>query len=230
MVLCLALFDDAALQGIVPRRLSARLPLPPARRLPAAAAIAVGALAALLVFCSLIELDLRFGGNPPAAVRAVDGVLEPLHLVSSYGLFAVMTTRREEIVIEGSNDGRDWREYEFRYKPGDLARRPPWNMPHQPRLDWQMWFAALEDPQRLRWFWLFLERLLHNEPAVTALLATNPFPDRPPLYMRAKFYDYTYSDAAAKAHGIWWQRRLLGLYFPEVQLKADAPRAEPQPE
>ncbi len=180
-------------------------------------------LGALLVSCSLIEMDVRFGGSPPAALRAVDGLIGPLHLVSSYGLFAVMTTKRNEIVIEGSNDGREWREYQFRYKPGDVARRPPWNIPHQPRLDWQMWFAALEDPQQLRWFWLFLERLLHNEPAVISLLAGNPFPDKPPLFVRARFYDYTYTDARARARGLWWERRLLGLYFPAVRLKADEP-------
>ena len=111
----------------------------------------------LIVFCSLVQMDLRFGGRPPALAQSVDSIFEPLHMVSGYGLFAVMTTQRDEIVIEGSDDGADWREYEFRYKPGDLARRPPWNIPHQPRLDWQMWFAALEDPRRLRWFARFLE-------------------------------------------------------------------------
>src|SRR5262245_63506302 len=74
-----------------------------------------------------------------------------------------MTTERDEIIIEGSYDGVEWREYEFRYKPGDIAREPRWNIPHQPRLDWQMWFAALEDPRRLVWFSRFLERLLQNE-------------------------------------------------------------------
>ena len=224
MLLCLLLFDDAAVARSLPQRLRAWLPLrhtSPQRRAPSR--IAIGALAVLLVFLSLIEMDLRFGGSPPAAARAVDAYLEPLHLTSPYGLFAVMTTRRNEIVIEGSNDGIEWREYEFRYKPGDLSRRPPWNIPHQPRLDWQMWFAALDDPQRLRWFWLFLERLLHGEPAVSALLARNPFPDKPPLYVRAKFYDYTWSDPAARARGQWWERRLLGLYFPAVRLKADEP-------
>jgi predicted DCC family thiol-disulfide oxidoreductase YuxK len=224
MLLCLLLFDDAAVALIVPQRLRARLPLRKAALQPrTAAGIAAGAVAVLLVLCSLIEMDLRFGGNPPAALRTLDAFIEPLHLTSPYGLFAVMTTQRNEIVVEGSSDGVEWREYEFRYKPGPLSRRPPWNIPHQPRLDWQMWFAALDDPQRLRWFWLFLERLLHNEPAVTALLARNPFPDKPPLYVRAKFYDYTYTDARAKARGQWWERRLLGLYFPEVRLQADGP-------
>ena len=104
------------------------------------------------MFCSLVQMDVRFGGSPPAAAQAVDRLIEPLHIVSGYGLFAVMTTKRDEIVIEGSDDGVEWREYEFRYKPGDVARRPRWNIPHQPRLDWQMWFAALDDPRRLRGF------------------------------------------------------------------------------
>jgi lipase maturation factor 1 len=100
-------------------------------------------------------------------------------------------------------------------------RRPPWNIPHQPRLDWQMWFAALEDPRRVRWFPRFLERLLQNEPAVTALLQKNPFADKPPRYVRALFYDYRYASAEDKARGRWWDRRLLGLYFPVVQLKGE---------
>jgi predicted DCC family thiol-disulfide oxidoreductase YuxK len=222
MLLCLLLFDDAAVQKILPRRLIPSLSLRAAPKTPRrAVSVIAGALAALIVFCSLVQMDLRFGGTPPAVALAVDEAIEPLHIVSGYGLFAVMTTERDEIVIEGSNDGLAWREYEFRYKPGDLARRPPWNIPHQPRLDWQMWFAALEDPRRLRWFARFLERVLENEPSVMALLAGNPFPDKPPLYVRAQFYDYTYADARAKAQGLWWNRRLLGPYFPTVRLKGE---------
>jgi len=220
MLLCLPLFDDAALQKILPRRL-ARLVAAraePVRRAKAATAT-VGALGVLIVFCSLVQMDERFGGSPPAAAQAVDGFIEPLHIVNGYGLFAVMTTARDEIIIQGSNDGIEWREYEFRYKPGDQARRPLWNIPHQPRLDWQMWFAALDDPRRLPWFWRFLQKMLENEPAVTELLAKNPFPDKPPIYLRAQFYDYTFADGAEKAKGIWWDRRLLGLYFPVVSLK-----------
>jgi hypothetical protein len=219
MLLCLLLFDDAALQKILPRRLvqvlSARAP-PSA---PTAVSRLVGAWGLLLVFCSLVQMDLRFGGSPPAAARAIDQLIEPLRMVGSYGLFAVMTTQRNEIVIEGSNDGIEWREYEFRYKPGDVARRPPWNIPHQPRLDWQMWFAALDEPRRVSWFAHFLERLLENEPAVTGLLEKNPFADKPPQYIRAQFYDYTFASGEEKRKGLWWQRRPVGLYFPVVRLQ-----------
>jgi lipase maturation factor 1 len=230
MLLCLPLFDDAALRAILPKRLAGRLRArvkdnPP----PRTVSVVVGALTALIVFCSLVEMDERFGGTPPDFASTIDGMIEPLHIVSSYGLFAVMTTERNEIVIEGSDDGATWREYEFWYKPGDVGERPPWSIAHQPRLDWQMWFAALDDPTRLPWFWRFMERLLQDEPSVTALLKDNPFPVKPPMYVRAQFYSYTFSDSENKARGVWWDRRPLGLYFPSAHLNVqrDHPEREP---
>src|SRR5262249_4931238 len=100
--------------------------------------------------------------------------LEPLRSINTYGLFAVMTTPRREIVVEGSTDGAGWKPYEFRYKAGDVRRRPPWVAPHQPRLDWQMWFAALEDPATAQWFERFCRRLLAGSPDVVRLLADDP--------------------------------------------------------
>jgi predicted DCC family thiol-disulfide oxidoreductase YuxK len=220
MLLCLILFDDAALQKILPRGLIRLLPEPAAHDTrPMAVTAIVGVVALLIVLCSLVEMVERFGGKPPAFAQMIDRFVEPLHLVSAYGLFAVMTTKRHEIVIEGSDDGVQWREYEFRYKPGDVARAPLWNIPHQPRLDWQMWFAALDDPRRLPWFWRFIQRLLENEPTVTALLERNPFPGTRPAYVRAEFYDYTFAGGEVAARGIWWDRRSLGLYFPSAHLK-----------
>jgi predicted DCC family thiol-disulfide oxidoreductase YuxK len=219
MLLCLLLFDDAAFETCLPQRLRHVLPRR-VRRCPSkAASILVGAWGLLLVFVSLVQMDERFGGSPPAVVRAIDQLIEPMRMVNSYGLFAVMTTERNEIIIEGSDDGVEWREYSFQYKPGDVARRPPWNIPHQPRLDWQMWFAALDDPRRVNWFPHFLERLLQNEPTVTALLEKNPFAEKAPQYIRAQFYAYTFSSAEERQKGLWWQRRSLGLYFPVVRLK-----------
>jgi hypothetical protein len=219
LLLCLLLFDDAALRKNLPQRLTKVLPARAHQQAPRTVSRLVGALGLLLVFLSLVQMDVRFGGSPPAAMREIDQLIEPMRLVSSYGLFAVMTTQREEIVIEGSHDGVEWREYEFLYKPGDVARRPLWNIPHQPRLDWQMWFAALDDPRNVSWFPRFLERLLENEPAVTALLDRNPFADKRPQYIRAQFYDYTFASDEEKSQGLWWRRRAVGLYFPVVRLK-----------
>jgi len=220
MLLCLVLFDDAALRKCLPQRLVQALSRRIRQRSSKAVSIVVGAWGLLLVFLSLVQMDVRFGGNPPTAVRYLDQLLEPMRMTSSYGLFAVMTTERNEIIIEGSDDGTEWREYEFRYKPGDVTRRPPWNIPHQPRLDWQMWFAALDDPRRLNWFPHFLERLLQNEPTVTGLLEKNPFAAKAPQYIRAEFYDYTFSSGEELHQGLWWQRRSVGSYFPVVRLEA----------
>jgi predicted DCC family thiol-disulfide oxidoreductase YuxK len=222
MLLCLPLFDGAALRHVLPPGLVRRMELGAKNQAPRrAVTIVVPAAALLMVFLSLVQMDEWFGGRPPGQALAIDDVFEPFHIVSPYGLFAVMTTTRNEIVIEGSDDGVQWREYEFRYKPGDVEPRPPWNIPHQPRLDWQMWFAALDDAQRLPWFSRFLERLLENEPSVIALMERNPFPDRPPTYVRAELYDYVYAGSDDRGAGRWWDRRLAGLYFPPSRLKTD---------
>jgi predicted DCC family thiol-disulfide oxidoreductase YuxK len=223
MLLCLVLFDDQALEKILPQRVKEFVSLraPPIRP-KRITRYAVGVLSGLIVFASLVEMDWRFGGRPPALALAVDELIEPIHIVSGYGLFAIMTTERDEIVIEGSNDGTEWKEYGFRYKPGDLNKVPPWNIPHQPRLDWQMWFAALEEPEGISWFQKFLRRLLENQPDVLALLASNPFPDVPPRYIRAQFYDYTYASADERAKGTWWKRRALRLYWPVSHLRDTA--------
>jgi hypothetical protein len=135
--------------------------------------------------------------------------------VNSYGLFASMTTYRHEIVVQGSADGVTWLDYEFWYKPGDVRRRPAFVAPHQPRLDWQMWFAALGTYQRNPWLVSLLQRLLEASPPVLALLERNPFPDVPPKQVRAVVYDYHFTDFAEAARdGAWWRREYLGPYTP----------------
>jgi hypothetical protein len=131
-----------------------------------------------------------------------------------------MTKTRLEIVIEGSANGTEWLPYEFRWKPGDVDRAPPWVAPHQPRLDWQMWFAALGTYRHNPWFVSLLERLLRNAPEVTRLLARNPFPDAPPQYVRAKLFEYHFASAEEhRATGAWWKREERGDYLPLVSLE-----------
>jgi hypothetical protein len=174
------------------------------------------ALAAYLALASgLVMLELFSVPMPPGG-GAFLRLTEPLRLVNSYGLFASMTTQRLEIVVEGSNDGDSWQAYEFPYKPGDVRRPPPVIAPFQPRLDWQMWFAALGSYRENRWFVNFMLRLLQGEPSVVRLLAYNPFPQAPPKYIRARSYRYHFSHWGDRA---WWTREEHGLYFPAVSLK-----------
>ena len=221
MALCLVLFDDAALHKVLPQRLTRLLQQRTQGMEPRKiASFVAGSLALLIVFVSGVQLESMFIGRAPAPAIWIEYGIAPLRIVNTYGLFAVMTTERPEIIIEGSDDGAHWSEYAFKYKPGDVKRRPPWNIPHQPRLDWQMWFAALGTQSQHPWFSYLLQRLLENSPEVIALLDGNPFPDKPPRYVRALLYDYRYASSEEKENkSAWWERRLMGLYYPAVQLK-----------
>ena len=173
----------------------------------------------ITVPASIVAFTRSIGFPLPIApfVEPLAGFIAPLRSVNSYGLFAVMTTTRPEIIVEGSDDGVTWLAYEFEYKPGDLHRRPPWVAPHQPRLDWQMWFAALSRYEEEPWFRNFCLRLLEGSPDVGRLLARDPFADRAPRYVRGVLYRYRFSDAATRRKdGVWWTREPLGEYSPPL--------------
>lgn len=141
------------------------------------------------------------------------------HISGGYGLFAVMTTKRREIVIEGSQDGVEWKAYELSWKPQNLKTGPLWVAPHQPRLDWQFWFASLSQYPQQKWLQRFVERLLQGSPEVLKLLGKNPFADSPPKWIRLQIYEYHFTDIATwKDSGLWWKREYLGNYSPVVRL------------
>ena len=157
--------------------------------------------------------------RPPRVLANVYERLEAFRIVNGYGLFRVMTKDRCEIVLEGSTDGIDWLPYEFKWKPGDVKRAPGWCAPHQPRLDWQMWFAALETPQENRWLIALVFRLLQGPRDVSGLLSRNPFPDKPPRYIRAMFYRYRFTTVDERHQiGAWWKREELREYLPALSL------------
>jgi hypothetical protein len=148
--------------------------------------------------------------------------LEPFRSLNGYGLFRVMTKTRPEIIVEGSRDGVTWLPYEFKYKVGDPQRAPPIVAPHQPRLDWQMWFAALDDIRGEPWFTNFLAQLLQGSPSVLRLMKINPFPDAPPRYIRARLFNYHFTDESEKRQtGAWWKREEEQLYCPPVTLQGN---------
>ena len=133
-----------------------------------------------------------------------------------------MTKTRPEIIVEGSQDRVTWQPYEFKYKVGDLRRAPPFVAPHQPRLDWQMWFAALDDVRGEPWFVNFLARLLQGSSPVVALLKGNPFPDSPPRYIRARLFQYHFTNPAEKREtGAWWKRDGEEPYCPVLSLRGE---------
>jgi predicted DCC family thiol-disulfide oxidoreductase YuxK len=171
----------------------------------------VALFASSIEFAGTLDRSLAL----PRAVVAAARRIGAFRSFNRYGLFMVMTTERPEILVEGSDDGAAWRPYAFRWKPGDVEVRPRFVAPHQPRLDWQMWFAALGSLEENPWLTQLLGRLLEGSREVTELLASNPFPDRPPRYVRAMLYDYRFTDAAERRRsGAWWRRRVTGPYGP----------------
>ena len=214
IALCLFLFDDAHLPTAWIPRAAQRpfLPMRVQRVVVISAAVSVAALSGLIFVQSL-------GRRLPAPARTLISAAAPFGITSSYGLFATMTTTRPEIVIEGSNDGVQWLAYEFRYKPGRLDRSPPWVAPHQPRLDWQMWFAALGRYQENVWFLNLLARLLQGRPEVLANLEQNPFSGSPPRLIRAQLYEYRFTNWKTRREtGQWWTRTPLRLYVPALSV------------
>lgn len=182
---------------------------------------AVGAYAAVWLAMSLLLGALQSGLRPPLERLWAPALAAaaPWRSVDRYGLFAVMTTTRDEISIEVSADGHDWREWPFRWMPGDPARGLPLVAPHMPRLDWQMWFAALGAPSP--WFNNLLFRLLQGSPAVTGLLGPSPLGGAKPEYARATLWSYRFATAAERrADGAVWRRERKGLYFPVVSLRS----------
>jgi lipase maturation factor 1 len=167
----------------------------------------------VLNLCQLVRLFYR-----PHRLNRIFSLLSPFMISNPYGLFAVMTTHRYEFVIEGSNDQREWRPYEFRWKPGDPACPPRQAAPHQPRLDWQMWFAAL-DPRAIdQWLGNLIVRMLEGSPPVLALFKHNPFPDAPPSHIRLTVYRYRFATLPVRRReGRWWERTMVGR-FPPVTL------------
>lgn len=216
LCLCLFLLDDQFIEAHCPARI---------RHWQACTLRSASSRTGKLL-CSVVAMSyLALGAIHLAATgyrgaltglpRALVAWCEPFHIANGYGLFAVMTTQRDEIIFEGSRDGRDWRAYELPYKPGALDRAPVWATPLQPRLDWQLWFAALAPRERNPWLQGLVKGLLTGSPPVLALFEHNPFPDAPPQYIRASLYRYQFSDARERAAtGAWWTRDYFGNFWP----------------
>jgi hypothetical protein len=177
--------------------------------------------AAFAVFTGSLQVYRAVRPHDRMAVESYLNI-DQFCFVNDYGLFRRMTETRPEIVIEVSMDGKAWREVAFRWKPGDLSARPRWCAPHQPRLDWQMWFEALRlervhqitgaiDPRMMSpWFQSFLLKLLDGEPSVVRLLADGPIVDNRPRYVRMTLYQYRFTTSMEGAEsGNWWHRRVV---------------------
>ena len=209
-------------RSVLPRRLVARAARAAAEAEPSRAQrVAVAGLVAVVAVLSVAPVR-----NLLSPRQAMNTSFNRLDLVNTYGAFGSVGRERREVVFEGTRDevpGDDtrWEPYEFKCKPGDPARRPCVIAPYQYRIDWQIWFAAMSTADRYPWTLHLLWKLLHNDPGALSLLATNPFPDAPPRWIRARLFRYEFAPPDDPT-GAWWKRTALGPWIPP--LSADDPR------
>lgn len=224
LVLAVILLDDGVLERCMPHAIRLHIDELRARRfhvswhtkyvIPLAVTIAL-----LDVFNIVTVVDHSFEAPQPFATIAEE--LSPFDSINVYGLFAVMTTERHEIQVEGSSDGVTWVPYRFKWKPSDDVKdRPRFDFMDMPRLDWQMWFAALNDTCRQTpWYVAFMKRLLEGSSEVTSLLAENPFPRDPPRFIQSRLFEARFTNATERAlSGAWWSRKELRGFCPVLTL------------
>jgi hypothetical protein len=213
IILAISTLDKRWLARIFPFR-------PPALRPPGRILrYATAGLAIVVAFLSIpVVLNMLSPG------QLMNYSYNPFELVNTYGAFGSINKIRYELVVEGTDAAElrpaaEWREYEFRGKPGDPSRRPPQIAPYHLRLDWLMWFAAMSQYNEEPWFVNLVAKLLEGDRAVLGLLEKNPFPDHPPRYVRARIYRYRFTTPQERRQtGAWWKRELAGGWFPEVSL------------
>jgi hypothetical protein len=235
LVLGFLLLDDRFLVRFVPARWRDGLPLAPSPESPPeseareegqprqirqhlqALRLAMTAIVLTWIFYATTMPMLRMFWRQIPLPSGPVIALEPFRIANQYGLFAVMTPHRYEIEFQGSNDGKTWTAYPFRYKPQNVNQAPGIYAPYQPRFDWNLWFASLGSWQQYPIVPRTEELLLVNDPDVLALFAGNPFPGKPPRAVRAVLWQYWFSSLRQKrTQGIWWRRELLGTYAPTL--------------
>jgi len=213
IALCLFLLDDRCIKRIAPFQYR-RIFQTPRRKsywmktlLPATGAV-------LIVSSSLpLLLNMVTGIEPGHFLVQWSDRVRRFGLGNAYHVFPTMQTERIELIIEGSMDGIVWRSYALPWQPGAPEKKPAFIVPHQPRLDWMIWFAPTQRPPGSYLLDRLLNRLAHGSKEVTALFEIDPFGGNPPIYLRVLAYSYRFSTLAKRTEsGNWWQREYLGVF------------------
>ena len=231
LALGILLVDDRFVESILPARFRSFIGrcdgVPWPFRLPAGAQSAFSGLKKSVAGLALgavcyITLSSLIGMLIPGIPLPKVEWLDPFRIANRYGLFASMTHERYEIEFQGTRDGKAWIAYPFRYKPQDLKTAPGIYAPYQPRFEWNLWFASLDNWRQSPFVVSTEVQLLKGSPEVIALFASDPFKGDPPKAVRSVIWQYWFTDMSTKrSQGTWWRRELLGRYCPALLRTAD---------
>jgi hypothetical protein len=215
----LACFDDGFWSKVLPRRL--------VRKAQAAADRAEESkpmkITSWIVAFVIGVLSFQPLANMLSPGQIMNTSFDPLDLVNTYGAFGYVGQERLNVVFEGtmdedSSDKANWKPYIYKGLPVLLDKRPPQIAPYQLRLDWQMWFAAMSSPNEYPWTIDLISKLLHNDQSAISLFASNPFPGKPPRYIRAVLYRYSFAKPG-NSQGLWWNRERISIWLPPMSAK-----------
>jgi len=223
IVPALACFDDGFWSKILPRALVRQAKTAAAHAEPSRPMLATAWIVTVVIALLSIQPVL----NILSPRQIMNTSFNPLDLVNTYGAFGSVGRERLNIVFEGTmddvpDDMASWKAYHYKGLPVDFDKRPPQIAPYQLRLDWQMWFAAMSSADEYPWTVNLVSKLLHNDPATISLFANNPFPDKPPHFIRAVLYRYTFAQPGNSKGFCWDRERIHELWLPAMSV--DDPR------
>lgn len=218
IVPALACFDDGFWSRVLPKRLVSKAEAAAVNAEPSKSMLKTAWVVAAVV--ALLSIQPVVNMLSPGQIMNTS--FDPLDLVNTYGAFGTVGKERPNVVFEGtadedSTDNAHWKPYIYKGLPVLLDKRPPQIAPYQLRLDWQMWFASMSSPSDYPWTFNLVWKLLHNDKGATGLFASNPFPDRPPRYVRAVLYRYSFAKPG-NAGGLWWTRERLEMWLPPMSV------------
>ena len=215
IVPALACFDDGFWGKILPRQLVRKAKLADSNAVPSKPMMTT----AWVVTIVIAFLSFRPISNMLSPGQIMNTSFDPFDLVNTYGAFGSVGKERLNVVFEGtmaedSSDNASWKPYIYKGLPVLTDKRPPQIAPYQLRLDWQMWFAAMSSAEEYPWTYNLVWKLLHNDRSALSLFAGNPFSDKPPRYIRAVLYRYTF--VRHNSQGDWWKQERINLWLPPL--------------
>ena len=214
----LACMDDRFWSQILPNAIVAKAKTAAADAHPSRPMMTTAWVVTVIV--ALLSIQPAF--NLLSAGQVMNTSYDPLDLVNTYGAFGSVGEERMNVIFEGTNDenagdSSDWKPYMYRGLPVALDKRPTQIAPYQLHLDWQMWFASMSTADEYPWTLNLIWKLLHNDPKAVNLFAVNPFPQKPPKYIRALLYHYSFAKPG-NAQGLWWKREKVSVWLPPLSV------------
>jgi len=179
-----------------------------------------------VVTAIVIVLSIQPALNMLSPSQVMNTSFDPLDLVNTYGAFGSVGQERLNVIFEGTQDDTtgdkaNWKPYIYKGLPVLLNKRPPQIAPYQLHLDWQMWFAAMSSANEYPWTLNLVWKLLHNDPDAVNLFGGNPFPNKPPKFVRAVLYRYKFAKPG-NPQGLYWNREPVSEWIPAIS--ANDPR------